>query len=140
LSFLMFGIKHKVIMSVNPNTIAEQVSQWVEKIGAGIREIILERFKIDISKLQQKNPALGKDLGIDSLETVEFLMQIEDTFEIRIPDEEYQKLVTYGDAIQCILIKRIEKEYGITIPSAVAQKLTTQEELVKYLKEQFPAS
>ena len=42
------------------------------------------------------------DLGADSLDTVELVMEFEDEFEISIPDEDAEKIQTVGDAIQYI--------------------------------------
>ena len=40
------------------------------------------------------------DLGADSLDQVELVMAIEEEFEIEIPDEEAEKLTTFGDAVE----------------------------------------
>ena len=42
------------------------------------------------------------DLGADSLDTVELVMEFEDEFEISIPDEDAEKIQTVGSAIQYI--------------------------------------
>ena len=42
------------------------------------------------------------DLGADSLDTVEMIMEIEDEFGIEIPDEDAEKLVTVGSAIEYV--------------------------------------
>ncbi len=45
------------------------------------------------------------DLGADSLDTVELVMEFEDEFEISIPDEDAEKIQTVGSAIQYIKAK-----------------------------------
>lgn len=45
------------------------------------------------------------DLGADSLDTVELVMEFEDEFEISIPDEDAEKIQTVGDAIRYITSK-----------------------------------
>ncbi len=46
-----------------------------------------------------------EDLGADSLDIVELIMDLEDEFEMEIPDEEAEKLTTVGDAIHYIQSK-----------------------------------
>ncbi len=46
------------------------------------------------------------DLGADSLDTVELVMEFEDEFEISIPDEDAEKIQTVGDAISYIFNKQ----------------------------------
>ncbi len=46
------------------------------------------------------------DLGADSLDTVELVMEFEDEFEISIPDEDAEKIQTVGDAIGYIFNKQ----------------------------------
>jgi len=46
---------------------------------------------------------LVNDLNYDSLEEVEFAMDVEDEFEISIPDEEVQRVKTVGDAIELVV-------------------------------------
>jgi acyl carrier protein len=45
------------------------------------------------------------DLGADSLDTVELVMELEDEFEISIPDEDAEKIQTVGNAIDYITSK-----------------------------------
>jgi len=45
------------------------------------------------------------DLGADSLDTVELVMEFEDEFEISIPDEDAEKIQTVGNAVQYITTK-----------------------------------
>ncbi len=45
------------------------------------------------------------DLGADSLDTVELVMELEDEFEISIPDEDAEKIQTVGNAIDYITTK-----------------------------------
>jgi acyl carrier protein len=42
------------------------------------------------------------DLGADSLDTVELVMEFEDEFDVNIPDEDAEKIQTVGDAIKYI--------------------------------------
>jgi acyl carrier protein len=58
----------------------------VEQLGATREEILPEASFID-------------DLGADSLDIVELVMAMEETFDIEIPDEDAEKIQTIGDAI-----------------------------------------
>ncbi len=64
-------------------------------------EIVAERMgakKEDISK----ETSFVTDLGADSLDQVELIMELEDQFDLNIPDEDAEKLQTIGDAIKYI--------------------------------------
>jgi acyl carrier protein len=50
-----------------------------------------------------------KDLGIDSLDYAEIVMEFEQTFDIRIPDDDAEKLQTYGQAVNYIQDKVSKK-------------------------------
>jgi len=47
-----------------------------------------------------------EDLGVDSLDIVELVMAMEEEFEVEIPDEEAEKLTTFGDAVEYILKRK----------------------------------
>ena len=49
-----------------------------------------------------KETSFINDLGADSLDTVELIMEFEDAFDMNIPDEEAEKIRTVGDAIKYI--------------------------------------
>lgn len=55
---------------------------------------ILQSFGIKPSELTD-TVHFTRDLGLDSLDTVDLIMQLEQTFGIRIPDEDYPKLTTF---------------------------------------------
>ncbi|MBM4043297.1 MAG: acyl carrier protein [Planctomycetes bacterium] len=67
-----------------------------------VRQIICEKLSV---KPEQVTPATSfvNDLGADSLDTVELVMEFEDKFGMQIPDEEAEKIQTVGDAIQYIV-------------------------------------
>ena len=52
-----------------------------------------------------KDTSFINDLGADSLDTVELVMEFEDEFEISIPDEDAEKIQTVGSAIEYITSK-----------------------------------
>ena len=72
------------------NAIADRIIEIVaEKMDKPKEEIVPEKSFVN-------------DLGADSLDTVELMMDIEDEFDVSIPEEEAQKIVTIGDAIKYV--------------------------------------
>ncbi|MEE2856043.1 MAG: acyl carrier protein [Planctomycetota bacterium] len=70
-------------------------------VGDQVKDIIAD--KLDVARDKVKDEAiLQTDLGADSLDIVELLMHLEDNFDMKIPDEDAEKLKTVGDAIAYI--------------------------------------
>ena len=63
-----------------------------------VKEIIAKELGVERDKLTNE-ASFMEDLGADSLDTVELVMEFEKEFNIDIPDEEAEKLRTVGDAI-----------------------------------------
>ena len=63
--------------------------------------IVCEQMGAPRDKIQAATSFIN-DLGADSLDTVELVMEFEDEFDINIPDEDAEKIQTVGDAIQYI--------------------------------------
>jgi len=67
-----------------------------------VKEIIVDKLKVDASEVTPEKH-FTRDLGADSLDTVELVMEFEETFGIdEIPEEEAEKIQTVGDAINYI--------------------------------------
>jgi acyl carrier protein len=66
-----------------------------------VKEIIVEQLGVDEDDVTPTAKFI-EDLGADSLDTVELVMALEEQFDIQIPDEDAEKIVTVGDAIQYI--------------------------------------
>jgi acyl carrier protein len=66
-----------------------------------ITKIISDRLGKDESTITPES-SFKEDLGADSLEVVELIMQLEDEFGIEISDEDAEKIATVGDAVQYI--------------------------------------
>jgi len=66
-----------------------------------VKEIICEQLGVEEDEVTP-NAKFIEDLGADSLDTVELVMAFEEEFDLEIPDEEAEKIVTVGDAIAYI--------------------------------------
>ncbi len=62
-------------------------------------EIIVNKLGLDEEQVTPEAHIIN-DLGADSIETVELIMEFEDKFGIEIPDDDGEKIATVGDAIQ----------------------------------------
>ncbi|MDY4128056.1 acyl carrier protein [Peptostreptococcus porci] len=67
-----------------------------------IREIISEQLNIENPETLKMDTNLLEDLDADSLDAVEIIMNIEEEFETKIPDEEIDNVKTIGDIISLI--------------------------------------
>ena len=66
-----------------------------------IKEIIIDKLGVDDRKITMDAKFID-DLGADSLDTVELIMQFEEEFGIEIPDEEAEGLLSVGQAVDYI--------------------------------------
>ena len=73
------------------------MSEIQERVAA----IIVDKLGVSESQITPE-ATFAQDLGADSLDTVELIMELEKEFDLSIPDEEAEKIVTVGDAINFI--------------------------------------
>ncbi len=66
-----------------------------------VKTIIVEKLTVDENEVTPE-AGFSTDLGADSLDTVELIMEFEKEFGITIPDEDAEKISTVGDAIEYI--------------------------------------
>ena len=78
----------------------------MSEIADKVKAIIVDKLGVDENEVTP-TAEFTKDLGADSLDTVELIMEFEKEFEIEIPDEDTQKIATVGDAIAYV-----EKKLG----------------------------
>ena len=70
----------------------------MENLENKIKEIIVDKLGIEESEITD-SASFTNDLGADSLDTVELIMEFEKEFNVSIPDEEAEKIQTVGDAV-----------------------------------------
>ena len=73
-------------------------------VESQIKEAIVEKLGVEEAKVTP-NASFINDLGADSLDTVELIMELENRFNIQIPDEDQEKIQTVGDAINYVKSK-----------------------------------
>lgn len=66
-----------------------------------VKEMIVEGLSVEAEKVKMES-RLSEDLGADSIDAVELIMNIEDEFEIQVSDEEAQNIKTVGDLVKYI--------------------------------------
>jgi acyl carrier protein len=66
-----------------------------------LRSIIVEVLNVDESEVKMDSTFVD-DLGADSLDVFQIIMGLEEEFDIEIPNEEAEKIVTVGDAVEQI--------------------------------------
>ena len=73
----------------------------MSEITTKVKAIIVDKLGVD-EKDVTLEASFTTDLGADSLDTVELIMEREKEFDIQIPDEAAEKIVTVGDAVAFI--------------------------------------
>ncbi len=72
-----------------------KMSQIAEKV----KKIIIDKLGVDESEVTNE-ASFTNDLGADSLDTVELIMEFEKEFDVSIPDDQAEKIQTVGQAIE----------------------------------------
>jgi acyl carrier protein len=78
-----------------------------DDIENSVYSIIEEKLGVDESEIS-RDASFTDDLGADSLDTVELIMEFEKEFDITIPDEEAEDIQTVGDAVDYLEDKTAE--------------------------------
>lgn len=73
----------------------------MSEIAAQVKNIIVDKLGVDAEEVTP-DKSFTNDLGADSLDTVELIMEFEKEFGISIPDDQAEKISTVGDAIAYI--------------------------------------
>jgi acyl carrier protein len=72
-----------------------------EEIEQSVIQIVCDQMGVAREKVSMETSFVN-DLGADSLDTVELVMEFEDEFELTIPDQDAEKIQTVGDAVAYI--------------------------------------
>lgn len=70
-------------------------------IASRVNSIIVDKLGVDESEVTTE-ASFTNDLGADSLDTVELIMEFEKEFNLAIPDDQAEKIATVGDAVTYI--------------------------------------
>lgn len=73
----------------------------MSEIATKVKAIIVDKLGVDEKDVTME-ASFTTDLGADSLDTVELIMELEKEFDVQIPDEEAEKIATVGDAVKFI--------------------------------------
>ncbi len=66
-----------------------------------VKTLIAQQLGVDEAEVKS-DARFGADLGCDSLDAVELIIAAEEEFDIDVPDEDVEKIVTVQDAIDCV--------------------------------------
>ncbi|MCH7581923.1 MAG: acyl carrier protein [Acidobacteria bacterium] len=74
------------------------------EVSSRLNEVLVSELGLDADKIKD-DAHFEEDLDVDSLGVVELLMALEDEFDIKIPDEEAESIMTVGQAIDMVNAK-----------------------------------
>jgi acyl carrier protein len=72
-----------------------------EEVFGRVKEVLVEQLGVDESAIVEP-ASFQEDLDADSLDLVELIMELEDSFDIKISDEDAQKIQTVGQAVEYV--------------------------------------
>ena len=73
-----------------------------DKVVEEVSSILVEQLGVDASDVTEE-ASFQEDLNADSLDLVELIMEMEDRFKVKIPDEEAEKITTVGKAVDYVM-------------------------------------
>lgn len=73
----------------------------MSEVAEKVKAIIVDKLGVDEAEVTE-TASFTNDLGADSLDTVELIMEFEKQFNVTIPDDQAEKIATVGDAIAYI--------------------------------------
>jgi acyl carrier protein len=94
--------------SSEPHREESVVAANEDRVEERVIEIVCENLGVNKEQVT-RNTSFTEDVGADSLDIVELVMELEEEFEITIPDEQAEKIKTVGEAIDYIK-RELEKK------------------------------
>lgn len=82
-----------------PTFVYHKSELTMSNIAEKVKAIIVDKLGVDESEIAMTS-SFTNDLGADSLDTVELIMEFEKTFDISIPDEHAENITTVGEAVE----------------------------------------
>jgi len=73
-----------------------------QQVMEQVRGILVEQLGVDPGEVREE-ASFQEDLNADSLDLVELIMEMEDRFKLKIPDEDAEKISTVGDAVDYVM-------------------------------------
>ena len=86
----------------------------MSKIASRVKAIIVDKLGVEESEVTNE-ASFTNDLGADSLDTVELIMEFEKEFGISIPDDQAEKIGTVGDAVSYIEVFHFACKLGLEL-------------------------
>ena len=73
-----------------------------QEVAEKVKQIIVDKLSVEETEVTNE-ASFTNDLGADSLDTVELIMEFEKEFKTTIPDDQAEKIATVGDAVNYLL-------------------------------------
>ena len=86
-----------------------------EQIRAELKELIADQQKCDVAQIKD-DACLSTELGLDSLDVIYLMMNVEERFATSICEKDFRSLRTLGEAVE--FLGRVESEQSIAVSHA----------------------
>jgi len=99
---LVFGLQWRIKSNMtDTEKRGMDVEEKLKDVKKRVKELIAEQLGVDESKIIE-SASFANDMGADSLDLVELVMALEDEFGVNIPDEDAEKIQTFGSAVEYV--------------------------------------
>ena len=104
LLYLLYNVKNSFLCTANLKSIFVFInlnSKVMSEVAEKVKDIIVDKLNVEKSEVTNE-ASFTNDLGADSLDTVELIMEFEKEFDIQIPDDQAEKITNVGEAVAYI--------------------------------------